>query len=180
MISASMETELGVLLPNATITRIAGANRYETNAMFSESTFPIEGWASIPAVAFTANEPPTDAVTLNLGSVYNTSDGNLYAPIQLPHGAEILELKALGYDGHATNNMGVSLYRVSSAGANEIALVSTSGTPFATTISTTTIAAGTEIVDNENYAYAIYLSGVDFDPNINTVMVRYRLGASTG
>ena len=180
VISTAMETALGVLLPNATITRIGGANRYETNAMFSAATFPIEGWASIPAAAFTGNDPDTDAVDLGITFAYNNSDGVLFAPIQLPHGAEILELRARGFDAHAINNMGVSLYRVDSPGANEIAMVSTSGTPFDTTISTMTIAAGFEIVDNENYAYAIYLSGVDFDPNINTVMVRYRLGASTG
>ncbi|OFW63062.1 MAG: hypothetical protein A2135_08805 [Actinobacteria bacterium RBG_16_67_15] len=39
-ISAAMETALGVLLPNATITRISGADRYATNAAFSAATFP--------------------------------------------------------------------------------------------------------------------------------------------
>ncbi|MDP3984928.1 MAG: cell wall-binding repeat-containing protein, partial [Acidimicrobiia bacterium] len=53
VISAAMETALGALLPNAVVSRIAGANRYETNAAFSAATFPIEGWASIPAAAFT-------------------------------------------------------------------------------------------------------------------------------
>ena len=181
VISASMETELGVLLPNATITRIAGANRYETNAMFSAATFPIEGWASIPAIAFTGNTPDVDAVYLGFTYAYNNSDGALFAAIQLPHGAEILELKAEGYDGDVTNNLGVSLYRESQTlNTAVIATVSTSGTPFATTISTTTIAAGTEIVDNENYAYLVYAGGVDGDPYIRNVMVRYRLGASTG
>jgi hypothetical protein len=62
VISAAMETAIEALLPNAVVSRIAGADRYATNAMFSAATFPIEGWASIPAAAFTANEPDTDAV----------------------------------------------------------------------------------------------------------------------
>ena len=179
VISASMETALGVLLPNATITRIAGANRYETNAMFSEATFPIEGWASIPAFAFTGDNPATDAVTITGTTAYNATDGNLYAPIQLPHGAEILELKAVGYDGDVTNNMGVSLYR-NAATSVLIATVTTSGSPGITTISTTTVATGLEIIDNENYTYMIRANGADADPLINSVMVRYRLGVSTG
>jgi hypothetical protein len=47
-------------------------------------------------------------------------------------------------------------------------------------ISTTAIVAGSEIVDNEAYAYLVYVSGIDTDPYLINVSVRYRLGAPTG
>ena len=101
-------------------------------------------------------------------------------PLPTPdRGAEILELKAVGYDGDVTNNMGVSLYR-NAATSVLIATVTTSGSPGITTISTTTVATGLEIIDNENYTYMIRANGADADPLINSVMVRYRLGVSTG
>jgi len=177
-----METALGVLLPNAAISRIAGANRYETNAMFSAATFPIEGWASIPAAAFGAFHPATDIAQIGSQS-YNTTTGILGAPIQLPHGAEILELRAGVYDADSGASIDVKLYQVTNPGGAVEAALASSGVGFNTgftTLSDTTIAAGTEIVDNETYAYMVSVTGADGNPFIGSVKVRYRLGVSTG
>ena len=181
-ISVSMETALGSLLPNAAISRIGGANRYETNAMFSAATFPIEGWASIPAAAFHGDSPETDGVIAGLYG-YNTTDGVLYAPIQLPHGAEILELRADAQDTDNGEGIDVYLYRVSHLGSlQNPALASTTAAFIGgyTTVSDTTITAGTELVDNENYTYLVAVAGADGNPRIYNVRVRYRLGVSTG
>jgi hypothetical protein len=180
VVSAAMETALGALLSNAVVTRIAGANRYETNALFSQSTFPIEGWASIPAAAFTGANPDIDDVSIASGGAANGSSGLLYAPIQLPHGAEILEFKINAFDNDPTFDMSAGLYNVNALGsAAGIVGVSTAGTPGNTTVATTTI-EGLAIVDNENFAYLIFLTNADGNPGPVTVMVRYRLGASTG
>ncbi|OFW64010.1 MAG: hypothetical protein A2135_03860 [Actinobacteria bacterium RBG_16_67_15] len=180
VISQAMQDALEALLPNAAVSRIGGANRYETNAMFSAATFPIEGWASISAAAFTANEPATDTVLIGIVAS-NTSDGHLYAPIQLPHGAEILELEAGIYDGDS-NDVVVHLYRVNNT-ANFTLAAAGATSSFAggyATVSDTTIAAGTEIVDNENYAYLVIVTGVAPGNFVVNVMVHYRLGVSTG
>jgi hypothetical protein len=182
VISAGIETALGALLPNAVVSRIAGANRYETNAAFSAATFPIEGWASIPAAAFTTQNPDTDDATIATNAAWNATGGALLAPIQLPHGAEILELKINAYDNNGVTNMRVALVRLGVlSGTAEVAHVNTSLQPGDTTVATMLIATGQEIVDNENYAYLVVVSDTTTtDPRIRSVMVRYRLGASTG
>jgi hypothetical protein len=181
VISASMETAIGSLLPNATVERIAGANRYETNAMFSEATFPVEAWVSIPTAAFTAPAPYAQNVTIGLTAVWNGSNGGLLAPVQLPHGAEILELKVAGFDTDAGQNLTVILYRVNtSAFSNLLAVTGSSGTPGSFVVSSTLITAGLGIVDNENYNYQVEVAGPDGNPWVRSVMVRYRLGAPGG
>jgi hypothetical protein len=182
VISDAMEDALESLLPNAAISRIAGANRYETNAAFSAATFPIEGWASVPAAAFTAGFPASDDVFIFTHAT-NDTNVNLVAPIQLPHGAEILELKAQLYDASVNGDVAVGLYRVTSNGALSAAASDATSSFSAgdTTLSDTSISASEAIVDNENYAYMIWFEG---DPTGGTgvynVMVRYRLGTSTG
>lgn len=176
VISASMQTALASLLPNAAIERIAGANRYETNALFSQAVFPVEGWVSVPASAFTAPSPATETVALDIGGAWNESSGVLLAPIQLPHGAEILELKAEVYDDNAGADVGVQL--VIQHDPFVVTEVGTSGTDGVHTVSSTSITPGLEIVDNENRAYSILVTGAQFGNTIiRWVTVRYRLGA---
>ncbi|OFW63063.1 MAG: hypothetical protein A2135_08810 [Actinobacteria bacterium RBG_16_67_15] len=110
----------------------------------------------------------------------------LYAPLQLPHGAEILQFKASVYDNSASSDVGLYLYRMdTSAVASAAAEVGTSSfSGGQVVLSDTTINMGTEIVDNEHYAYFVLATGV-MEPTIlevfvTSVMVRYRLGASTG
>ena len=189
VISAATETALGVLLPNTTISRIAGANRYDTNAAFSAATFPIEGWASIPAGAFTTANPATDNLIIGPGYgdtyAYNTTDGNLYAPIQLPHGAEILEVKASVYDADGSADVIVYLQQIIDSGGGGPFWEAHSGSVFSlgpTIVSDTTNSnPGTEIVDNETRAYFVHVTGANSGTTyVRSVMVRYRLGASTG
>jgi len=180
-ISAQMQSAIEALLPNATVGRVSGNDRYATNAAFSAATFPLEGWASIPAAAFTGANPDTDDVSIATGGAGNGSSGLLYAAIQLPHGAEILELKINSYDNDPSFDLSVGLVRVSVTGTGAtVAGVTTSGDTGDMTAATTDIEAGLEIVDNENFAYLIFLTNADGNPDIHTVMVRYRLGASTG
>ena len=182
VVSAPMETAIGALLPNAVVSRIAGANRYETNAMFSEATFPIEGWISVPAGAFTTLNPDTDDATIGNNLAYNVTTGYLRAAIQLPQGAEILELQVHAYDTSGSNLV-ANLSRFDAfAGGLALMSIGTSDSPGDTTVTTTVMNfANTEIVDNHNYAYGIEVSGANSTSLlIRSVQVRYRLGASTG
>lgn len=170
-ISGAMEDALEALLPNATVSRIGGANRYDTNAMYSTATFPVEGWASISYGNF--NDHAGFAALREGG-------------IQLPQGAEILEFVANVHDGTGSNAIEVDLIRVDQAAITmELAHVETTVgfNAGVTTISDSTITSGGEIIDNETYAYYVQLtspfdtfSGVD----VVSVMVKYRLGATTG
>ena len=181
-ISLATEAALVALLPNAAFSRIAGSNRYVTNAEFSESVFPVEGWVSVPAGAFTTLNPDTDDATIGNNLAYNVTSGFLRAPIQLPQGAEILELKIHAYDSDGGGTpLTVFLDRYDQfAGGLALMSLSTSGSSGDITVATTTMNfAGMEIVDNELYAYAISVSGATGTSLlIRNVMVRYRLGVS--
>ena len=180
-ISDPMMAAIQALLPNATVSRLFGNDRYATNAAFSAATFPVEGWASVPGAAFSGSNVDIEDVNIAISGTNNTTTGDLFGAIQLPHGAEILELNISGFDNDVALDVTATLYRVNPAGSGEsIAFVSTSGTPSVFTETTTEIELDTEIVDNGNYAYLIVLDGVDTDSGIHSVKVRYRLGASTG
>lgn len=177
VVSASMETAIASLLPNTVMERIAGANRYETNALFSQETFPVEGWASIPAAAFTAPNPDVHDAFMGLAVALNSTNGALWAPIQLPHGAEILELRVSGADADAGQDLTATLWRVSNTDATlTVASVSSAGQPGNFTVSTTTITPDAGVVDNAIFGYAIQVQGADGNPFLRNGMVRYRLG----
>jgi hypothetical protein len=178
VVSVAMETALGALLPNATIDRIAGANRYETNALFSQSVFPVEGWVSLHPSAFTTEDPADTLITAT--SAQGTAP--LFAPVELPHLAEILELKVVGLDNDAGgggypagNDLYVGLFRQSGDSTEEIVSFISSGTPGEFTQSTLLVT--TEQVNNAAWSYFIFVFGADGDPVVRQVMVRYRLGA---
>ncbi len=175
VISDAMQTTLEALLPKASVERIAGTNRYKTNAAFSSLVYPVEGWASVSAPAFTGLVPATDTVAIGAGATNST--GFLYASIQLPHNARILELKAMGADADASLNMTVVLYRVATS-QESLATTSSGGSPGNISFSTTSIAAGKDIVDNRFYSYQIYVTGAASNKVIRNVMVRYQLGAN--
>jgi hypothetical protein len=110
-----------------------------------------------------------------IGLTASNTTGGTCAPIQLPHGAEILELKAGVYDGDS-NDVVAHLYRVHNTAT--FALVAAGATSLFsggyTTVSDTTIAAGTEIVDRD-YAYLVIVTGVAPGNFVVNVMVHYRL-----
>jgi hypothetical protein len=174
-----MEDTLEALLPNAAFERIAGTNRYKTNAAFSAATFPVEGWESVNSVGFTSTNPETDDLFMGLSGSFNTTTGFMYAPIQLPDGAKIVELEATVVDNHASN-ISVSLMQVNTGGGNlTMGVVQSDLSPGEVTLSDTTI--NVDVVDNHAFNYVIYvtnsLNGALF---LRSVRVRYQLGAPTG
>ncbi|HSM02010.1 MAG TPA: cell wall-binding repeat-containing protein [Acidimicrobiia bacterium] len=176
VISLAMQAAVEALLPNATVERLAGSNRYETNTLFTQSVYPVEAWASVSAPAFTTNSPDTDDAVINTNVAYNSTTGLLHATIQLPDGAEILELKIAAVDGEG-GNINATLYRVQASSVQIVAEVATSGASGLQTPSTTTIADAYAIVDNSTSAYSILILGAESSTrHLRAVMVRYRLG----
>ena len=177
VVSLSMESALGALLPNATITRISGNDRYATNAEFSEQTFPVEGWVSVHPTAFNGTYPADDAV-LHGAYVFNDSIGSfLMTTVPLPHGAQILELKAWVDDTSSANNLTVILNRQDPTFTCQIASIDSVGDSGPQEPSSTAIQDGCDIVDNGAYTYFIYVAGsVSASPTLWGVAIRYRLG----
>ncbi len=98
---------------------------------------------------FTSEEPDIDDIVISLNSVIYTtaSDVYLFAPIHLPHGAEILSVVLYGsasdetwYFDRKTLSNGSSSASIANANINTEDI---------------TITAGTEIVDNSLYGYLI-------------------------
>lgn len=177
-ISGAMETALATLLPNATIMRLAGADRYETNVLLSAMAFPVEGWVSIPPSAFTTALPATDGASILENGAYFTG-GVMRAPIQLPDRAQILELKVMAFDTDPGDGAIVALYRLDPTSGTEtnIAQIVT-GAAFsggAITVLDTTIDP-LELVDNGEYAYVIYAQSTSSIRKVRGVMVKYRIG----
>lgn len=160
VISAAMETALDDLLPNAVVSRIAGADRYETNALFSQSIYPIEQWISVPAAGFRGEEPATDDVVIFSGkiSVVNRTDGVLVAPVSLPDGAQILELEGAAFD-LSGSPITISLEKSDREG-NPTTLASVSTVDSESNQTPTTPVAGGEVVDNGAYSYFVRATSV--------------------
>jgi len=186
VISLAMEDAIEDILPGTVIERIAGSNRYETNALFSAATFPIEGWVSVSAAAFTSEEPLEDMVFISGNTAFNNSaDGEMFAPVDLPHGAQILEIRADVFDDDTDLDLTISLGR--GTGSDDpadqlIVSMMSSGAAGAQALSATDLEPGREIVDNENYSYWIEASGtfgaaVFSSKVVRRVMIKYRLGA---
>ena len=177
VVSQAMEDAIEALLPNAgAAVRIAGGDRYQTNAAFSASIYPIEGWASNGAPAFTGPLPATNDVGAGHEGAYNDSDGHLYATIQLPHGATILEFKITAYDADGTYDVTAELRQVNALGGYEVlASVTTFDISFQT-VSDFSITSGLALVDNETYTYVIKTDNSYHFTRIINVHIRYRLG----
>lgn len=176
VVSTAVENSLKALLPNAAFSRIGGANRYVTNTMFSASVYPVERWVSVPVSAFVAPTPHTDVVSRFLLSVYNASSGTMTAPVSLPDGAEILELKANidDTDTDEGDDIEICLY----LDATSIACTESAHSFGSQFISTTSISGLHAIVDNSIHAYQVVATGIpDTSRFLSMVMIRYRLGA---
>jgi len=178
-ISTNMRNAIEALLPNADVSRIAGNDRYATNVAFSVATFPLEGWAAVGAPAFTADDPAADDVAISGDVAYNDTDGTLRATIQLPHGAEVLELVASVNAFDFGSDITIYLRRVDSTGdVSLLGSVNITGPVNNTTESSIDIELTRAIVDNENYSYMIVATGTESVTQLITVRVRYRLGTS--
>ena len=181
-VSDAMEDTIVELLPNAAVSRISGGNRYETNAAFSQATYPIEGWIALPAVAFISDNPDADDADITPESASNLSSGGvLNAPVHLPQGAEILELRAEVFDGTNESGVTVELHRYFEGATTMIATVSSPafGGDGETVLNSMAITQGLEIVDNSDSAYLIKVTEASGqgDLYLRAVMVRYRVGA---
>jgi hypothetical protein len=181
VVSSAMQDAIAALLPSATIGRIAGANRYETNAMFSEQTFPVETWVSIPTTAFTPDQPGTDNVIIGIDRAYNVGGGSLFAPVQLPHGAEILELRVHFWDIAAAADVRVDLWRFNPT-AQTFSVLASAGTSSeaAGNLTKADLTISDSIVDNETYTYSLDMPESASDRMVRGVEIRYRLGIPTG
>ena len=181
-VSTNMENTLVALLPNAGFERLAGSNRYVTNTLFTQSIYPVEAWASLGALAFGSGDPESMDVNFFSGQDANGANetgGTLYAVIQLPDGATILELQSMGVDSSASFQVEATLYQADNGGdLDEIASIGSgvSETPGPFAIGTTSINSSFAFVDNGSYTYLIGLSGVEDGRLTTGVRVKYRLG----
>ena len=172
VVSQAMEDAIAALLPNATVERLAGSDRYETNTLFTQSVYPVEGWASVDNTAFL---PLSTATVTRVQTYSHTGDtGDMFAPIQLPHGATLLDMRVIGHDSDGGEETHVLL---------EEACSGTSAYPFdlmssgsGGTFDLSDSADGISVVDNENCAYAVRATGTDGDNRVELVLIHYRLG----
>ena len=177
VVSQATQDALEALLPNAAFSRISGSNRYVTNAEFSESVFPVEGWISVPASAFTTGNPDVDNASIGLSYAF-TAGGTLLAPVHLPHGAEILEVQAWFYD-ESLGDAQACLQRFDNILTLPVACVATASDPGDVLESTTVIDQTLDVVDNSFYGYMIYVTGANSSNlKISRVLIRYRLGVT--
>jgi hypothetical protein len=173
-ISDPMQEAIVALLPNAAVSRIAGTNRYDTNAAFSAATFPIETWISIPATAFTSLSPATDDASFWF-EVADNNDGFLWAPLDLPHGSEVLEFRARIYDSNVDDNITVYLLRTTFTTSDELASVTSEGVVGPETYMDQSIDFA--VVDNSEYVYQVIVEDATVSRAIYSVYIRVRLGA---
>jgi hypothetical protein len=178
-VSDSMEDTLVALLPNADVSRIAGTNRYKTNAAFSAATYPVEGWLSIPAAAFTTDQPETDVASIGLNYAFSTGGGILQAPVHLPHGAKILELRVWYYDADGVNNAQACLRRFDNILTLAVACADSVGSGGDYESVTTSIEPILAVVDNSEFGYMVYVTNLSSSNlKISRVLIRYELGAT--
>lgn len=137
---------------------------------------PADGWVSVPPSAFVAAGIPSTACKLSVqSSAVNFVNNNMigvftecdvYAPLNLPHGATLTELQCKVDDssGRAIDNVfTAALHRVPITGNSTVAqsVFSTGGSTDINTgaqiISGSTAASGTDVVDNELYAYQLFV-----------------------
>ena len=174
-ISDPMQEAIVALLPNAAVSRIAGTNRYDTNAAFSAATFPIETWISIPATAFTSLSPATDDASFWFEVAENNTDGLLWAPLDLPHGSEVLEFRTRIYDSNVDDNITVYLLRTTFTTSEELASVTSDGVVGPEIYMDQSIDFA--VVDNSEYVYQVIVEDATVSRAIYSVYIRVRLGA---
>lgn len=139
-------------------------------------------WYSITGKAFTTER--FDAVSQYYDGLAAGASGGtdvaFSAPLNLPHGATITQLRALVTDLSNTNNITVTIVRRAHADASYFILasaLSNNVTLGQQTLLDDSIEAA--VVDNENYAYDLRATwqvpevGNDYDIRLNTVRVAY-------
>lgn len=109
---------------------------------------------------------------------YTTTSGSTgwYAPVNLPHGAVVTELRAWLYDASTTYNIEVNLMRQSITVVSQMARIRTSGSsPSFVEYANSSI--GVPTVDNRNYAYYVhaYMRSGDNTHRLNKVRITYTI-----
>ncbi|HSM02450.1 MAG TPA: cell wall-binding repeat-containing protein [Acidimicrobiia bacterium] len=178
VVSAAMGTALQSLLPLAAIERLSGSDRYETNTLFTQSIYPVESWTSVHTTGFT---PIAGATIVHQETYAHGSDGDIVAPIPLPHGARILELRVRGLDDDAAGgeDVDVSLKRQCNTTLATILSVVSSGAPGTFDLSDVD-SAGSYREDDEDCVSFVLIQDSDADNYVRSVHVRYQLGSPGG
>jgi hypothetical protein len=102
----------------------------------------------------------------------------MYAPVMLPHGAEILQMIAMVDDTDGGDGIGVQLKRVS-FNTNQVIADAFSGDAYAggdLSMADSLLTADTEIVNNALFSYFIEVYASGATRNLVQVLVMYRLG----
>jgi len=147
---------------------------------------PADGWVSIPPSAFVATvaaqlyqygttfvvnyggcqlSPVPGATSFKSNLGIQSTECNAYAPLILPHGATLTELQCKVDDssGRAmSNELTAQLYRVSVSGTSATAeelVFSTNGSADTGVqlISDSSVESGRDVVNNESYAYQLFV-----------------------
>ena len=101
--------------------------------------------------------------------------GYVVAPINLPDGATITDVRMNGYDGDASNNLTLELQKrlLTAYSVTTLATAATSGSSGTQQIS----ASASEVVDNSTYAYRVYVKfdaqNAGTDLRVYTVRITY-------
>jgi hypothetical protein len=169
VVSQAVEDQLKALSFGPIVVRLGGANRYETAALLSQSTFPVPGAVSCPSSGFL----PPDTMFGYEGDFvyrYHTVFGfpaAIICAVSIPDGAKVTGLSAGFLDEDADYNSSCRLVRTDLVGGsfglgigNQVQVAATSSTTGSSAahqlVSTSDIVDA--LVDNSRYGYAIHCS----------------------
>jgi hypothetical protein len=146
--------------------------------VFSAS-FVMADWVTVPAAAFRGDKETTD-FDINVGEVLKTAtNGYLYAPVNLPNGAIIKNMRLLYIDNSASYNVTAILYRTNLFTGINTSLFSvvTSGASTSRQYlvdSTTTYASDRKVYTNVlQYNIQLYFSGGDSLIRVIGITIEY-------
>jgi hypothetical protein len=150
---------------------------------------PVARSLSIPGVAFEVPENEDDIMRRSSFGGYAYSDSSpdtifisdMYAPVHLPDGARITELRCDFYDNDGTDDLSTSTARlryrphdsVSTFIIASLGMSTTGAVADIQSISDTTILSSAEIVDNGNNTYWIQASWSIPQPAVGSVNIRF-------
>ncbi|GJM09348.1 MAG: hypothetical protein DHS20C11_16240 [Lysobacteraceae bacterium] len=129
---------------------------------------PRTRWVTVSPTAFRPSESGRqfEITERSLRTISNLTAGDrtFYAPVQLPHGATVTEMKATIHDNYSSVSMEITLLRKpynSSLFGSSMAVINTGGQSSAVrTITDSSITGAT--IDNETYTYAIKVFTPEF------------------
>lgn len=175
VVSLGVESQLEALSFNPQVSRIGGANRYETAAMLSEATFPTHGAVSCASTGFLpafsheewAGEYPREST--------NAVTGTFVCAVSIPHGATVTGLTAGITDQHAGISVACVLERFGITQNSRSVVAQTSLTVGSSGFQTVSgPSTANAKVDNINYAYSVRCT-VGIDLHVHGVSVEYSM-----